>query len=50
MDNLQVLRVLCRQDKLSKGSVESIVKSKTGLDVVVANKHIGKDGFEKLKK
>lgn len=45
MGNLQVLRALCRQNKLTKESIESIVKSKTGIGVVASSKRIEKDGL-----
>lgn len=47
MDNLGVLRCLCRKDILSVESVKSIVKKNTSIDVEVNSKSIGnKLGFD----
>jgi hypothetical protein len=47
MDNLAVLRCLCRKENLSVESVKSIVKKNTNIDVEVNSKSIGsKLGFD----
>lgn len=46
MDNLQVLRKLCRQDVLTIESISALVKRKTDIDIEVTRKYIGKPGFD----
>jgi hypothetical protein len=46
MNNIQILRHLCRQDQLSKETIESTIKSKTGESVTVNKKNLELDGFE----
>ncbi|WKE66575.1 hypothetical protein PVT67_04815 [Gallaecimonas kandeliae] len=47
MDNLEVLRSLCRKDSLSVESVKAIVKKNTNIDIEVIGKTIGsKQGFD----